>query len=255
MATAIQNAGVWSGLSRQIAETVETVQENIVTVFAGGRSTSSGVVWRPGVVVTVRQGMRRGDSIKVGHHGEPLEATLAGADAGTDLAVLRVNTGAERAIAATTGAARVGELVLAVGRSARGDISASAGIVARLGSGWRSWRGGQIDSLIRPDLRLYVGQAGSALVNEGGRGSGHQQHCAGAQRGHHGAGGHHRSCGRCHCSNAATWRGPFWAPQCRRSPCPTQCARTSAKVRSRGFAGAARGAERPGRCDRRHAGR
>ncbi len=64
---------------------------------------------------------------------------------------------------------RVGEVVLAVGRSALGDISASAGIIARLGSGWRTWRGGQMDSLIRPDLQLYVGQSGSALVNEGHR--------------------------------------------------------------------------------------
>jgi S1-C subfamily serine protease len=47
-----------------------------------------------------------------------------------------------------------------------GDISASSGIIARLGSSWRTWRGGQIDRLIRPDVRLYVGQAGSALVNE-----------------------------------------------------------------------------------------
>jgi S1-C subfamily serine protease len=56
--------------------------------------------------------------------------------------------------------------VLAVGRSGLGDISASAGIIARLGSPWRSWRGGQMDCLIRPDVRLYVGQSGSALVNE-----------------------------------------------------------------------------------------
>ena len=38
-----------------------------------------------------------------------------------------------------------------------------------LGSAWRSWRGGQMDSLIRPDVELYVGQSGSALVNEGRR--------------------------------------------------------------------------------------
>jgi S1-C subfamily serine protease len=79
--------------------------------------------------------------------------------------VLRVETGAP---AQTGGAtpARVGELVLSVGRSGLGDISAIAGIIARLGSGWRTWRGGQMDSLIRPDLQLYVGQSGSALVNE-----------------------------------------------------------------------------------------
>jgi S1-C subfamily serine protease len=168
METAVQSASVWSGLSKSISETIEAVQDSIVTVHGGGRSTSSGVVWRPGVVVTVRQGLRRSDSLQVAHGGEPVPATLAGADAGTDLAVLRIESAATKP-ATTTNApsARVGELVLAVGRSSLGDISASAGIVARLGSAWRTWRGGQMDRLIRPDLQLYVGQAGSALVNEG----------------------------------------------------------------------------------------
>lgn len=161
---------LWSGLSQAITETIEGVQDSIVTVHGGGRSTASGVVWRPGVVVTVRHGVRRTDSLQVAQHGEPIQATLAGADAGTDLAVLRVDSGVGKAVE-TAGAppARVGELVLAVGRSGLGDISASAGIIARLGSAWRSWRGGQMDSLIRPDLQLYVGQSGSALVNEGRR--------------------------------------------------------------------------------------
>ena len=170
METAMHNAGVWSALSKSIADTIEAVQESIVTVHGGGRSTSSGVVWRPGVVVTVRHGLRRSDSLQVAHQGEPVPATLAGADAGTDLAVLRVDEGTGQA-ADTRGSqpARVGEVVLAIGRSALGDISASSGILARLGSAWRTWRGGQMDSLIRPDLQLYVGQAGSALVNEGRR--------------------------------------------------------------------------------------
>jgi S1-C subfamily serine protease len=170
MEAAVQNTGIWSGLSRQIAETVEAVQDSIVTVHGGGRSTSSGVVWRPGVIVTVRQGLRRREGLQVAHQGEPVKATLAGTDAGTDLAVLRIDGGTGK-VAETSGAlpARVGEVVLAVGRSSLGDISASAGILARLGSGWRTWRGGQMDSLIRPDLELYVGQSGSALVNEGRR--------------------------------------------------------------------------------------
>jgi S1-C subfamily serine protease len=168
METAVQSAGVWSGLSNSISETIEAVQDSIVTVHGGGRSTSSGVVWRPGVVVTVRHGLRRSDSLQVAHRGEPFAATLAGADAGTDLAVLRIDAGATKPANTTnTQSVRVGELVLAVGRSSLGDISASAGIVARLGSAWRTWRGGQMDRLIRPDLQLYVGQSGSALVNEG----------------------------------------------------------------------------------------
>jgi S1-C subfamily serine protease len=168
METAVQSAGVWNGLSKSINETIEAVQDSIVTVHGGGRSTSSGVVWRPGVVVTVRQGLRRSDSLQVAHRGEPFAATLAGTDAGTDLAVLRIDAGTTKPATTTnTQSVRVGELVLAVGRSSLGDISASAGIVARLGSAWRTWRGGQMDRLIRPDLQLYVGQSGSALVNEG----------------------------------------------------------------------------------------
>ena len=167
METAVQSAGVWSGLSKSINETIEAVQDSIVTVHGGGRSTSSGVVWRPGVVVTVRHGLRRSDSLQVAHRGGTFAATLAGADAGTDLAVLRIESGATKpATTAHAQSVRVGELVLAVGRSSLGDISASAGIVARLGSAWRTWRGGQMDRLIRPDLQLYVGQSGSALVNE-----------------------------------------------------------------------------------------
>ncbi len=171
MEATTQNAGVWSGLSKSIAETVEAVQNSIVTVHGGGReggrSTSSGVVWRPGVIVTVRHGLRRSDTLAIAQHGEPIPATLAGSDAGTDLAVLRTDTAAGKPVEAIGDQpARVGELVLAIGRSALGDISASAGIIARLGSSWRTWRGGQMDKLIRPDVQLYVGQSGSALVNE-----------------------------------------------------------------------------------------
>jgi S1-C subfamily serine protease len=170
MGTTVQNAGsgIWGGLSKSIAETVEGVQDSIVTVHGGGRSTSSGVLWRPGVIVTVRHGLRRSDSLQAARNGDPFQATLAGADAGTDLAVLRVDSSIGKP-AETVGAPsiRVGEIVLAVGRSALGDISGSAGIIARLGSSWRTWRGGQVDRLIRPDVQLYVGQSGSALVNEG----------------------------------------------------------------------------------------
>jgi S1-C subfamily serine protease len=167
MESSSKNQAVWSALSSQIAETIETVQDSIVTVHGGGRSTSSGVVWRPGIIVTVRHGLRRTDSLQVAHQGEPFHAALAGSDAGTDLAVLRVETGTVKPAQTSAAApARVGELVLSVGRSALGDVSASAGIIARLGSSWRTWRGGQMDSLIRPDVQLYVGQSGSALVNE-----------------------------------------------------------------------------------------
>jgi hypothetical protein len=62
MRSGIQSSGVWNSLSKSISE---AVQDRIVTIHGGGRSTSSGVVWRPGVVVTVCNSLRRGEIIKV----------------------------------------------------------------------------------------------------------------------------------------------------------------------------------------------
>lgn len=167
MSNGIQRSEVWNSLSQSISEAIEAVQDSIVTIDGGGPSTSSGIVWRPGVIVTVRNGLRRNELVKISHRGEPFSARVAGTDAGTDLAVFRVESNSlKSAHSSGLEGTRVGELVLSVGRSGLGDISASSGIIARLGSPWRTWRGGQIDRLIRPDVRLYVGQSGSALVNE-----------------------------------------------------------------------------------------
>ena len=165
MANENQKLSLWAQLSASYADAIGAIQESVVAVD-GGRQTSSGVVWRPGVVVTTLHGLRHRDGIKIIHSGEPFGASLVGGDAATDLAVLKL---ADQKLVpvetADDAEVHTGDVVLAVGRSGLGDISASAGIIARTGSAWRTWRGGQIDRLIRPDVRLYVGQAGSALVN------------------------------------------------------------------------------------------
>jgi S1-C subfamily serine protease len=124
------------------------------------------VVWRPGIVVTTHHGLRRREGIKVNRAGELLNANLIDGDPATDLAVLRISSEKLRPVESTSKGTYAGEVVLSVGRSGLGDISASCGIIARTGDAWRTWRGGQIDRLIRPDVQLYVGQSGSALVNE-----------------------------------------------------------------------------------------
>jgi S1-C subfamily serine protease len=158
---------VWTQLSSSFADTIAHLENSIVAIEGGGRSTTSGVVWRPGVIVTTHHGLRLRENIKIILAGESLSARLIGSDATTDLAVLGIDsdkfTPAQSADHLVT---RAGEVVLSVGRSRLGDISASCGIIARTGSAWRTWRGGEIDSLIRPDIRLYVGQSGSSLVNE-----------------------------------------------------------------------------------------
>jgi len=158
---------VWTQLSSSFADTITALENSIVAIDGGGRSVTSGVVWRPGVIVTTHHGLRFRENIKIILAGESLSARLIGSDATTDLAVLGIDS--DKLTPAPTAndlVIRAGELVLSVGRSRLGDISASCGIIARTGSAWRTWRGGAIDRLIRPDIRLYVGQSGSALINE-----------------------------------------------------------------------------------------
>jgi S1-C subfamily serine protease len=158
---------VWTQLSVSFANTIADLENSIVAIDGGGRSTTSGVVWQPGVIVTTHHGLRLRENIQIIFSGESLSARWIGSDATTDLAVLGFDADKlTPAPSANDLVTRAGEIVLSVGRSRLGDISASCGIIARTGSAWRTWRGGEIDRLIRPDIQLYVGQSGNALVNE-----------------------------------------------------------------------------------------
>ena len=161
------DGSVWAQLSSSFANTIAGLENSIVAIDGGGRSTASGVVWRPGVIVTTHHGLRLRENLNAILAGESLSARFIGSDATTDLAVLGFDSEKLMPVSCASDLViRAGEVVLSVGRSRLGDISASCGIVARTGSAWRTWRGGGIDRLLRPDIRLYVGQSGSALVNE-----------------------------------------------------------------------------------------
>ena len=166
MADTRQSPGIWTQLSRSFSEAIEALQDSIVAIHGGRNSTSSGVVWRPGVIVTTHHSLFHREGIKVNYAGGLLSANLIGNDPATDLAVLRISSDNLMPVKATNNDAHAGEVVLSVGRSRLGDISASCGIIARTGNAWLTSRGGKIDRLIRPDVQLYVGQSGSALVNE-----------------------------------------------------------------------------------------
>ncbi len=169
MAIAVQ--AQWDTLSGQFAEVAEQAGKFAVAVHGGSRIAASGILWRPGIVVTASHMLRRvGEYEVVLSDKSTRKATLAGRDPGTDLAALRVEgSTSTTAQFGNAGELRVGQLVLAIGRSTLGDLSASAGIIARLGASWQSWRGGRIDSLLRPDVTLYRGQSGSALVDSHAR--------------------------------------------------------------------------------------
>ena len=157
---------IWDAISTHNATIAELTGKAVVAVDAGHRVAASGVHWKPGVIVTASHLVRRAAEVSVIlPDGGTLKGTVAGRDSTTDLAAVRIEDAATLKTLTLASGAKVGELVLAVARSGRGELSASAGIVARVGGQWHTWRGGQIDRLLRPDVRLYPGQSGSALVN------------------------------------------------------------------------------------------
>jgi S1-C subfamily serine protease len=148
-----------------LASAVERAGRSIVAVHARQRIPSSGVHWRPGVVVAANHTIKRDHDMNLTTaDGAVIEATLFGRDPSTDLAVLRFEPGALPVADAAGGdAIRVGRLVLAVGRPGA-DVTASHGIISTVGGAWRTWRGGMIDRFVRLDLAVYDGFSGSALV-------------------------------------------------------------------------------------------
>src|SRR5712691_463970 len=141
--------------SDHAAQLVEHTASSIVAVHGGGRVSSSGIHWRSGVIVTAEEVLERDEDIKITLPGGRLvEASLAGRDPTTDVAVLRFQPdGLPAAPTADAVPLRAGHVVLAIGNHEGASI-ASRGIVAMVGGPWHSLRGGTIDNLIRVDLVL-----------------------------------------------------------------------------------------------------
>jgi serine protease Do len=164
-----KSGGALAELSSQLAGATETAARSVVAIHARRRIPSSGVIWRDGVIVSASHTVRRDDRIAVTlPGGDSTSATVAGRDPSTDLVALRVDAAAAHpGPRADSDAARVGSLVLAVGRPDR-EVTASFGIVSAIGDGWRTWQGTRVDRILRLDLAVYDGFSGGALVDAGG---------------------------------------------------------------------------------------
>ncbi len=159
-------------LSSHLADAVARIGASVAAVRVQQRTIASGIVWRPGVIVTAAEridGAEEPSVVLPG--GESHRATLAGSDLGTDVAVLRCEQA--RAAApplAPAESVRPGGLVLAVGRYDQAPLAA-LGVIATSSGPWTSLRGGTIDRMIRLDLALpshaegaFVADAEGALV-------------------------------------------------------------------------------------------
>ncbi len=155
-----------AALSDELAAAVETAGRSVAAVHARPRISSSGVVWKPGIVVTAEHTLRRDEDIRITlAGGKTVPAEIAGRDPGTDLAILRADTGdipALRTPAEST--LKPGHLMLAIGRSEETGVSAALGVISSVSGPWHTWRGGRIDRFVRLDISLFPGVSGGAVV-------------------------------------------------------------------------------------------
>src|SRR5260370_34530890 len=129
-------------LSNELAAAVESASRYAVGVHGRPRGASSGVLWKPGVVVTAEHTLRRDDDLRVTlPDGRTVSAELAGRDGGTDLAVLKVSDQQEGAATDEAGDLNAGPIVLAVGRSHDTVVIASLGIISTVTDPCHTCRG------------------------------------------------------------------------------------------------------------------
>ena len=157
-------------LSEALAGAVESTAPAVVRVEGRRRGASTGVAWSEDVVVTADHVLEWDEDVTVGlPDGRTATASVAGRDAGTDLAALRV-PGARLAVPSWSAldGLKVGHLVVAVSRPGR-TAQARLGIVSALGESWRTPAGGRLDRYLQSDIAVHQGFSGSALVEAGGR--------------------------------------------------------------------------------------
>src|SRR5688572_31007605 len=162
---------IWQQLSKEISEKIAFAGESVVAVDGRSGHTSSGIVWRPDYVLTASHAIRVEGAIDIiTAAGKSLTARLVGRARASDLALLKLDAANENRPAALgdTAGLAVGELVAAVARTRRGNVVASSGILSGLMGEWSSGRT-RIDQFIRPDLTLYPGFSGGALIDGSGK--------------------------------------------------------------------------------------
>jgi S1-C subfamily serine protease len=157
-------------LSAAIAARVAAAAPILAAIDAGRGRWLGGILWRPGVVVTSRQALPAAEryAVVLGG-GEARTATPAGDDPGTNVAVLRLESG-EGAAETTPPFPRAGEqqpgmLAVLVGAGENGRPTARLATVHATGPAWHSLAGGRIDRLLRLDGRLRPAEEGGPVLD------------------------------------------------------------------------------------------
>jgi len=155
--------------SNGLAMAVEKGGGGTLLVGARRRYPASGIAYAADLVLTADHVVTRDENLSVGTaDGKSYPVAIAGRDPGSDLALLRL---AEKALApakVAESAAKVGQLVLALGRPSNAGIQASWGIITSINGPARTGRGGLLDEYIQTETTSYPGFSGGPLINTEG---------------------------------------------------------------------------------------
>jgi S1-C subfamily serine protease len=157
-------------LSNALAQATDRAAASVVAVHTERRGSSSGIVWRSGVIVTAEHALRRDEEIQVTlPNGRVGSATLAGRDPSTDIAVLKCAE-AESAVTRFADAATLkpGSLTLVVGRTRASGPVAALGVVSLVAPERRTWTDASLAPYIRLDVGLQPTAVGGAVIDAHG---------------------------------------------------------------------------------------
>jgi S1-C subfamily serine protease len=158
-------------LSNALAQATDHAAANIVAVHTERRGSSSGIVWRTGVIVTSEHSLRRDEEIQVTlPNGRVAPATLVGRDPSTDLAVLKC-ADATNAVPefGDVAALKPGSLTLVVGRTRASGPVAALGVVSLVAADRRTWTGASLIPYVRLDVGLQPTAVGGAVIDASGK--------------------------------------------------------------------------------------
>ena len=161
----------WIAISNALADATAKAAAHIVAVHTEQRGSSSGVIWRPGLIVTAECALRRDEEIHVTlPDGKVVGAKLQGRDPSTDLALLKSDeAGGASSNLGETSELKPGQLALVVGRTRVSGPVAALACVSLVAGERRMWGGANISPYVRLDVGLQRTAAGGAVVDANGK--------------------------------------------------------------------------------------
>jgi serine protease Do len=165
------------GAVQELGDAARAVAERVAPAVVrvgrhGGRGC--GVVWADGQVVTNAHNVRGPEITVTFDDGREVVGQVAGVDVDGDLAVVAVDTAGAPTVAwrddqTDGGAARTGDVVFAVTRSASGGARVSLGLLSATERSFRGPRGRRITGTLEHTAPLARGSSGGPVVDAEGR--------------------------------------------------------------------------------------